>query len=236
MSLLDRLSTNQAAQVGSSNQVVSTFAQLTDKTPELKDGSKRRVTLRFRDGKLPTYTDIVPLDSNAVIKVLIESRDFQEYAYNWLETIQNQVIRKLLDSGAVNFNETDYGLEAIKTQLEGSSTGERLTKEQITAWFERVLETPLVNTLAAKQGVEMSDLSDSQLSKIAQSCEKFKSMIAALAGGKTHYSEDVTLKLLKLFSLEDVNEDTLGSVGKKVKLRLERMLQKPDETEDLDAL
>lgn len=141
-----------------------------------------------------------------------------------LENAQDGVVRSLYESadGALTqVTDSDISVQACIGWLEAESTGGRLTKEFIEAWFKTSVYDYLVAIVAEKLGYT-DTLTPEQEATIERHVAGYRGLYASLAGGKTVLQESQIRSLSKVLELVDT-DDTC----EKLKARLTSMLAKP---------
>ena len=143
----------------------------------------------------------------------------------YLESVQDKLFKALLDANGTNgtvvdIAEVDINLDACIAALQDSdSSGNRLTKESIGLWFgDSGLEAQLSLVLADKLGIGEVP-TDAESKRVETICNEYKAKLAALAGGKTSYNENLALSLKKALSL--VPDDKLAG---KFNTKLDKMI------------
>jgi len=151
-----------------------------------------------------------------------------------LEAAQDGVIRGLYETAdgmLSSVQDSDISVAACIGWLEAESTGGRLTKEIIEAWFDTGLVDVVTALIVDKLGYGTGDddLTPEQEHTVGKYVRGYKDMYSALAGGKTMYQEKQIATLLKVLSLADTDD-----IGVKLDLRLVQMRNKPKMEELLE--
>jgi hypothetical protein len=144
-----------------------------------------------------------------------------------LETAQDGVFKSLYESGQGVLSivtDTDLSIDACIGYLEAESTGSRLTKEFLDAWFIRELHETTYALIAEKLGYGGVDgtieLTAEQDATILKHVSGYKDMYSALAGGKTMYQPHQINGLRKVLGHIDLDD-----TGMKLDKKLEKMLE-----------
>lgn len=153
-------------------------------------------------------------------KEVMDSMDIlEEHIVEWLESIQDKIIRAKIDSLEVDIPESCIKISGIVEYLESESTGARLTKVALNDWFDSELSDKLTVRLAEKLGISDTP-SEVEVEKIDRLLVEYKNKIASLAGGKTSYTPKIAKSLLQALELGDI-DDGIGCklYGRLVKMR-----------------
>lgn len=151
-----------------------------------------------------------------------------------LENAQDGLIRSLYeakDGSLEAVSDDDISVPAIIAWMEAEATGDRLTKDAIVAWFDRVMADPIYVLIAEKLGFapENGVPNQEQDAVIRKHVKVYKDVFSMLAGGKTILQEK-QIKGCKT-ALALVEDD---SVSVKLNARLTAMEKKPDLAEMLE--
>lgn len=141
-----------------------------------------------------------------------------------LENAQDGIIRSLYESSDGTLSQvvdSDISIHACIAYLDAESTGGRLTKELIDAWFTESVAESVSALIVEKLGYS-GEMTEEQETKVSRHVAGFKDMYSALAGGKTLYNEKQCKNLLFVFELIDSDD-----LGEKLKARLHGMMNKP---------
>jgi len=174
----------------------------------------------------PKYLSVcasVPYLSNSAIEANIAR--LLPYIKNMVENAQDGVIRSLYESSdgmLTAVTDQDISLDAVIGFLEAESSGGRLTKEFIEAWYLANVHDTVYLLLAEKLGYE-GNLTPEQDATIGRHTKGYKDMFASLAGGKTFYQPNLVKKLRKVLELSSLvdSDDTAA----KLDARLAKMLE-----------
>src|ERR1700742_1708845 len=71
-----------------------------------------------------------------------------------IESTQDAMIREMYESGLTNVPETSISIAKVLEYLDAQSSGSRLTKDEIIAWFDTSLADTLSIAFADKLGVD----------------------------------------------------------------------------------
>ena len=150
---------------------------------------------------------------------------------SYLESIEDEAIKKEHASGLLRFYHEKLSFAAILESLESSNEGARLTKEKIESWFSEVIEANLMLAFIAKLGLNPDSLDEAQLLKLELVLGAYKGKFSSLAGGKTYLKPADCEALLKVLSECD---SARSNIGARLSSRLSAMGNK--EQEDLLCL
>ncbi len=119
----------------------------------------------------------------------------------YLQTVQDKIVREKVDAGAASISMNDVGIVGILEWLD-SQNGEsgRLTKEVVGNWFSENIEESLAVLLAEKLGVSEIP-TDEESKQIMAVVAGFKDKVSSLAGGKTSYEPKLAESLKKCLNL-----------------------------------
>ena len=145
------------------------------------------------------------------------------YIGTMLEKTQDDVIRNLYESrdGALKVvQDHEISVQACISFLESEAAGDRIKKEHIEAWFDRVCAENVFTLIAEKLGYASQDsLTPEQESTVQKHVKVYRDILSMLAGGRTVLTP-VQIKSCK--TIIDVSEDDSG-IGTKLMLRLTAM-------------
>lgn len=178
--------------------------------------------------KKPSICTSIPQITTTELNEILSETRLHPHLITYLQDVQNKIIREKAQNAVQTLYEADLDANAIIQYLEAESSGGRITKELVSEWFTETLQDSLLLALSDKltQGEER-ELTQIEEEKITTQVSKYKELICSLSGGKTSYSKDVATKLLKCFTLLDVNN--LDDLGTKLFKRLEKMTQEPQD-------
>lgn len=167
--------------------------------------------------------------SVAVSVPFIASESIQEnmealipYVRNMLEATQDSVIRSLYEnvSGKLSVvTDSDISIQACISFLESEAAGDRLKKEHIESWFDRVCKDNCFTLIAEKLGYTNDDLTEEQVKTVEKHVKVYRDILSMLAGGRTILTP-VQIKSCK--TVIEVSEDDSG-IGEKLVSRLNAM-------------
>lgn len=147
-----------------------------------------------------------------------EALMFKPYLIQYLEGVQDSIIRAKYEEGKTSIHSSDISSHAMLDWLEEDSKGGRLTKEYITGWFNNSLADSLTVAIADKLGVSDTP-SEMETKKIEQMVNVYRDKFASLAGGKTSFAVDIATKLQKALEFAEA-DDVLAA---RFNARLEKM-------------
>jgi len=138
--------------------------------------------------------------------------------------VQDSVIRSLYENASGKLSvvtDDDISVNACIAFLEAEAAGDRLKKEHIEAWFDRVCADNTATLIAEKLGFasDGQELTQDQNIVIAKHVKTYRDILSMLAGGKTILTP-VQIKSCK--TVIDVCEDDSG-IGQKLMARLTAM-------------
>ena len=154
------------------------------------------------------------------------------YIGTMLENVQDSVIRSLYESKdgkLTQVTDADISVQACIAFLESEAAGDRLKKEHIEAWFDRVCKDNTFTLIAEKLGFTGDDLTDEQIAVVDKHVKTYRDILSMLAGGRTVLTP-VQIKSCK--TVIEVSEDDSG-IGQKLIARL-NALEAPKTAEFLE--
>lgn len=147
-----------------------------------------------------------------------------------LEEVQNGVFRSLYESAAgklEHLTDEDISIQSLIGYLEAESTGGRLTKESVVAWFNSDAQEITMALLAEKLGFPET-LNDDQMAVIEKHCNGYREVFGSLSGGKTLLQPKQINGLRKVLGMIS-NEDDISIKLTKRLDAMEATLAKQDE-------
>lgn len=182
----------------------------------------RYKTTAKQAAKFPSVCVSVPFIADSTISENMAR--LLPYVKGMVENAQDGVIRSLYESSDGNLSavsDQDISIDAIIGFLEAESTGGRLTKEFIEAWFATAVHDTVYLLIAEKLGFTgEGEFTPEQDATIGKHVAGYKGMFASLAGGKTFYQPNQVKSLRKVLEMVD-SDDTAG----KLDARLAKMLE-----------
>lgn len=146
---------------------------------------------------------------------------FEPHILSLYKDTQDSIIRYLVDAGATEIQDAQIDSKAVLLWLEEEAKGNRLTREAVTIWFNASMADLLTVAFGDKLGVSDTP-TESQVKQIDVAVGVYRDKFAGLAGGKTSYDKETSVKLLKVLELVEENEITA-----KFQKRLEGMRDAP---------
>lgn len=145
------------------------------------------------------------------------------YIGTMLEKTQDDVIRNLYESrdGSLKIvQDHEISVQACIAYLESEAAGDRIKKEHIEAWFDRVCSENVFTLIAEKLGYASQDsLTTEQSDTVQKHVKVYRDIMGMLAGGRTVLTP-VQIRSCK--TVIDVSEDDSG-IGTKLMARLTAM-------------
>jgi hypothetical protein len=154
------------------------------------------------------------------------------YIKNMVQDAQDKVIRSLYESadGALTqVTDSDISVSACISFLEAEAAGDRLKKEDIANWFDRVCRDNVYVLLAEKLGFQ--EPNEDQDKVINKHVGVYRDILSMLAGGKTILTP---VQIKSCQTVIDASSDDTG-IGEKLSARL-RVMSQPKVTEDFLSL
>ena len=144
------------------------------------------------------------------------------YVRNMLEATQDSVIRSLYENASGKLSvvtDSDISIQACISYLESEAAGDRLKKEHIESWFDRVCKENCFTLIAEKLGYTNDVLTEEQVKTVDKHVKVYRDILSMLAGGRTILTP-VQIKSCK--TVIEVSEDDSG-IGEKLVSRLNAM-------------
>lgn len=145
------------------------------------------------------------------------------YIGTMLENVQDNVIRSLYESKDGKLTQvldSDISIQACIAFLESEAAGDRLKKEHIESWFDRVCAENTFTLIAEKLGYSGdSELTQEQMATVEKHVKVYRDILSMLSGGRTVLTP-VQIKSCR--TVIEVSEDDSG-IGQKLLARLKAM-------------
>ena len=170
--------------------------------------------------KFPSVAVSVPFLSDDSLRENMDS--LLPYIKGMMEKTQDDVIRSLYEAkdGALKIvQDHEISVQACIAFLESEAAGDRIKKEHIESWFDRVCSENVFTLIAEKLGYSGDELSEEQTATVDKHVKVYREILSMLAGGRTILTP-VQIKSCK--TVIDVSEDDSG-IGTKLMQRLTAM-------------
>lgn len=144
------------------------------------------------------------------------------YIVSMLEGVQDNVIRSLYegkDGKLTQVTDSDISIQACIAFLESEAAGDRLKKEHIESWFDRVCKDNTFTLIAEKLGYTSDELTEEQIATVEKHVKVYRDILSMLSGGRTVLTP-VQIKSCR--TVIEVSEDESG-IGQKLLLKLKNM-------------
>lgn len=144
------------------------------------------------------------------------------YIGTMLENVQDSVIRSLYenkDGKLTQILDSDISVQACIAYLESEAAGDRLKKEHIESWFDRVCKDNTFTLIAEKLGYTNDELTPEQVATVEKHVKVYRDILSMLSGGRTVLTP-VQIKSCR--TVIEVSEDESG-IGSKLLARLKAM-------------
>lgn len=162
----------------------------------------------------------VPFLSDDSIKD--HSETLLPYVRTMLEGVQDSVIRSLYESKDGKLSQvldSDISVQACIAFMESEAAGDRLKKEHIESWFDRVCAENTFTLIAEKLGYSGDELTEDQVKTVQKHVKTYRDILSMLSGGRTVLTP-VQIKSCR--TVIEVSEDDSG-IGQKLIARLNAM-------------
>jgi hypothetical protein len=170
--------------------------------------------------KFPSVAVSVPFLSDDSLRESMDS--LLPYIKGMVEKTQDDVIRSLYESkdGTLKIvQDHEISVQACIAFLESEAAGDRIKKEHIESWFDRVCAENVFTLIAEKLGFTGDSLTPEQESAVQKHVKVYREILSMLAGGRTILTP-VQIKSCK--TVIDASEDDSG-IGTKLMQRLTAM-------------
>lgn len=148
--------------------------------------------------------------------------ELMPYIVSMLENVQDSVIRSLYenkDGKLTQVLDSDISVQACIAFLESEAAGDRLKKEHIESWFDRVCKDNTFTLIAEKLGYTNDELTEEQIKTVEKHVKVYRDILSMLSGGRTVLTP-VQIKSCR--TVIEVSEDESG-IGTKLLARLKAM-------------
>ncbi len=148
--------------------------------------------------------------------------ELMSYIVGMLEGVQDNVIRSLYENKGGKLSQvldSDISVQACIAFLESEAAGDRLKKEHIESWFDRVAKENTFTLIAEKLGYTGDELTPEQVSTVEKHAKVYRDILSMLSGGRTVLTP-VQIKSCR--TVIEVSEDESG-IGQKLLARLKAM-------------
>lgn len=148
--------------------------------------------------------------------------ELMPYVMGMLEGVQDSVIRSLYENKGGKLTQvldSDISVQACIAYLESEAAGDRLKKEHIESWFDRVAKENTFTLIAEKLGYTGDELTPEQCETVEKHVKTYRDILSMLSGGRTVLTP-VQIKSCR--TVIEVSEDESG-VGTKLLARLKAM-------------
>lgn len=150
------------------------------------------------------------------------------YFVQMIEDTQDKILRSLYESsdGSLSsVSDEDLSVDQVIAYLQSESSGDRLTKEKIAAWFEDSVRDNL--TVVIMEKLQTENLEDV---RIAQHLAGYKGLFANLSKDSGNVNPTQIRALRKALEVAAVDDE----IGKRLDSKLEGMQNRPAMEELLD--
>ena len=131
----------------------------------------------------------------------IQSDTIRAYVEQCIMNVQNDLVRKVTDSGRNIITDSDISMEAVAEYLEATDENiGRISKDKIAAWFKDEMEETLIVAFADKLGVSDTPTADEE-KKLAQACKGYQDVFATLAAKQPSIDPKIGERLLSALDM-----------------------------------
>lgn len=193
-----------------------------DKNKALTGQRLLKVVFKGRGDKAASMKSVcasVPVVSIDDVKLNVSS--FIPYVVELVAKTQDAIGREAVVAGKSYVDSDDLSLEKVIAYLESESKGERLTGDDIKAWFADSLEEMLLIAFADKLSIGNSP-TEEQTSTLERMVNVYRDKFASMAGGRTAFDKVTIGKLQKALELADGGADST-LIGTKLASKLQAM-------------
>lgn len=155
-----------------------------------------------------------------------------------LEEIQDQVIKSLYESRNGKLTEVsdeEIGIDSCLSFLAAQSSGDRISVELITKWFEGNVSENLLAAFAEKfgYGEENGEVTEEQYATLEKHVKVYKDICCMLAGKMVNLIPAQIKAIRRSFDLSEAGEN--DAVQRKLEEKLESLVNAPSLEEVLEV-
>lgn len=154
---------------------------------------------------------MIPAVSLTMLSVISQDATGAEYLSNCIASIQDSLIRKLIEGGKLSINGEEIDTAHILAAMAATNETERFSKESIKTWFVEYMKPALIDVIKEK----MLGISES---KLAQLLHNYLESFQILAGRNPSMSNDIKAGLIR--AMEFLPEDHDSGVAQEIARRL----------------
>lgn len=158
----------------------------------------------------------------------------QEYFEGYLSDKLADMVKASYEAGTTKLGATECNGDALLAYLEATASTSRLSGEDVKKWFADYVQGPLAAAIAAKFDFPESvkDWTDAQTSKLGKLLVVYQSKFVSLAGRSSLNRTEAESLLRALEIAEDSDSGGTGIIGRRFKLRLEKIASTEEELLD----
>ena len=205
---------------------------VTGESKALANQRLAKVGYKGKTAKFKSVCASVPKIDPLVVENHLDA--LMPHVIGMLEEVQNGVFRSLYESASgklEHLTDDDISIQALIGYLEAESTGGRLTKESVIAWFNaEALEITLA-LLAEKLGFS-DTLNEDQMAVLEKHANGYREVFASLSGGKTMLQPKQINGLRKVLGMISADDD----ISVKLTKRLDVMEKNLNAQEEMGML
>lgn len=134
-----------------------------------------------------------------------------DYLCNYLETVQDKIIRELHLTGVASVKPEQVSIASIISYLESTTTTSRLSGDDIKAWFDADMKEGLLFAFVESMGLDADNISEEDLQRVEIVVGAYRGKFAMLASGKTVFKVEDIEQLTKALNVCGLADSPLGS-------------------------
>ena len=178
------------------------------------DVNARFVTLKASEAvkRLAKCVEIPSLNLDAMKVAINANGKVLAMAVGLFEDYQSKMIQVDIAKGKDTIYATHISLDSMVLNFESDvSTGGRISKDKIVAWFDNALAKSLTNAFTVKLGIG-SVPTDAETKKLGKVISDYKANFALLAGRDVSIDSDVKTKLVAAIALANAELPLTGKL------------------------
>ena len=157
---------------------------------------------------------MIPTAHLSIAIVIEQAEVLAPYVLKYLQELEGVEIRGLHKKGAEEIAAGSLSLEAIIEKLEAKEAGSRLNKEAIEVWYDKEVESTVLELFLVKMGIEdVEGITEDEAGRLELVVKAYKLKFVSLASGRSSMkAADCEAMLSLLDSLEEQGTFTLRIV------------------------
>jgi hypothetical protein len=160
----------------------------------------------------------VPVVSIGILNALVANDVGREWLADKVQSVQDGIIRSLVEAGKMAFFPEQIGLDAILKAMQADAAG-RFSKESVAEWFAEYLESPVRAALLEKFG---AGTASSQIDKMVTAYVGAFQILANRVENRTMPAAQKASLIRVLAMLPDDHE---SAIGEEIAVRIETVTE-----------